>query len=683
MYVLQDIIGRLKPAVCLALGSGARNRFRAFHGFPIFAEHDKPPAMLQIENLTFRIGGRILLDQAGAAVDAGHRVGLVGRNGTGKTTLLRLITGQLTPESGSISIPPRWRIGITSQEAPNGPESLIDTVLAADKELVQLNDEAETATDPDRIAAIHTRLHDKHAHTANARAARILSGLGFDEEAQQRPCEEFSGGWRMRVALAGLLFNSPDLLLLDEPTNHLDLEATIWLEDYLRHYPGTILMVSHDRDLLNRSVSEIMHLENGKLTMYRGGYDRFEETRRMRLEQNVKLRTKQMARRAEIEKFVERFRYKATKAKQAQSRLKMLERMEVVAEHQEEGSIDFSFPPTDGLPPPLFSMRNVDLGYDGKVVLKDLSLRLDDDDRIALLGANGNGKSTFIKLLAGRLEPMAGDVSKSGKLRVGYFAQHQAEELDLTATPIIEMARRRPKDAEQQLRNHLGRFGFSQERASTKVGSLSGGEKARLLFALMSVAKPHILLLDEPTNHLDMDSRQALAQAINAFEGAVVIISHDPHVIELTADRFWLVDGGKVKPYDGDMADYRSLLLGKSGGKPKRETDDTGREEAPKVEKPKVDKREERQRAADQRAALAPLKKRLARAEQAVSRIESSRDAIKEKLADPSLYEGNAADVKDLQMQYGQLEKELQDAIEAWSAIQQEWDQLSSEAAAS
>ncbi len=628
--------------------------------------------MLQIENLTYRIGGRILLDHASAALDAGHRVGLVGRNGTGKTTLLRLITGELSPESGAVTVPPRWRVGITSQEAPNGPESLINTVLAADNELTQLNAEAKTATDPERIATIHTRLHDKHAHTANARAARILAGLGFDEDAQQRPCQEYSGGWRMRVALAGLLFTSPDLLLLDEPTNHLDLEATIWLEEYLRHYPGTILMVSHDRDLLNRSVNEIMHLEHLKLTVYRGGYDRFEETRRLRIEQNAKLRSRQLARRAEIQKFVDRFRYKASKAKQAQSRIKMLERMQPIAEHHEDGSIDFKFPEIEPLAPPLFSIRNVDLGYDGKPVLNNLSLRLDEDDRIALLGANGNGKSTFIKLLAERLAPMGGDVSKSNKLRVGYFAQHQTEELDLEATPVLEMSRKRPRDAEQQLRNHLGRFGFSQERANTKVGNLSGGEKARLLFALMSAAKPHILLLDEPTNHLDMDSRQALVEAINGFEGAVVIISHDPNVIELTADRFWLVDGGGIGPFEGDMTDYRSYLLGKSPSKDKKS-------EAASEPVQRGGKKEERQRAAERRAAVAPLKKRLNRAEQTVARIEADREALKERLADPKLYEGAPAEIKDLQMQYGQLEKDLQDAMDAWSEIQREWDQLNSE----
>ena len=620
-----------------------------------------------------------MLNQTAANVDAGHRVGLVGRNGTGKTSLLRLIIGQASPESGQILVPVRWRIGITSQEAPNGKESLINTVLAADKELTLLNAEAETATNPDRISAIHARLQDKNAHTANARAARILSGLGFDEEAQKRPCTEYSGGWRMRVALAGLLFNNPDLLLLDEPTNHLDLEATIWLEDYLRHYPGTILMVSHDRDLLNRSVNEIMHLENGKLIPYRGGYDRFEKARHLRMEQNVKMRAKQTARRLEIRKFIERFRYKASKAKQAQSRLKMLERMEVVPDEQDERIIDFSFPEIDLLPPPLFSLHNVNLGYDSKVILGGLSLRLDSDDRIALIGANGNGKSTFIKLLAGRLKAMSGDVSKSRKLRVGYFAQHQAEELDLAATPILEMMRRYPKDSEQELRNHLGRFGFSQERANVKVDHLSGGEKSRLLFALMSAVKPHILLLDEPTNHLDMDSRQALAEAINSFEGAVVLISHDPNIIELIADRLWLVDNGKVLPYDGDMADYRFLLLGRSGAKTKQDASNGEVEANLKNDRPKIDKKLGRKRAADRRAVLTPLRKRLERAERTVSRIESDRDAIKKRLSDPNLYAGDPAGVKDLQMQYSHLEKELQESIEDWTILQQEWDKLESE----
>ena len=407
--------------------------------------------MLSIEKLTYRIGPRVLLDQADAAINTGHRVGLVGRNGTGKTTLLRLIARQLDVDEGAINMPSRWRVGITTQEAPGGPRSLIDTVLAADVELTALLAEAETATDPHRIAEIHLRLQDMDAHTATARAARILAGLGFSEAAQQRPCDEYSGGWRMRVALATLLFTQPDLLLLDEPTNHLDLEATVWLEGYLKHYPGTVFVVSHDRDLLNRAVDEVLHLEHSKLTLYRGSYDRFERTRRERLEQNEKLRVKQDLQRARIQKFVDRFRYKATKARQAQSRIRMLERMEPIAEHHDEAGITFDFPDPDPLPPPLYSMDSVDVGYDGKPVLHKLGLRLDADDRIALLGANGNGKSTLIKLLAGRLQPISGQVSKSGKLRVGYFAQHQTDELDMEATPFVELGRRRPRDLP---RNH-------------------------------------------------------------------------------------------------------------------------------------------------------------------------------------------------------------------------------------
>ncbi len=622
--------------------------------------------MLNISNITYRIGARVLLDSTGVAINAGHRVGLVGRNGTGKTTLLKLITGELSPAEGTIDIPRRWRVGITSQEAPHGPKSLIDTVLAADTELVSLLSEAESAADSARIAAIHTRLADKDAHTANARAAVILAGLGFDERAQQKACDDYSGGWRMRVALAGLLFIQPELLLLDEPTNHLDLEATLWLEDYLSNYPGTILLVSHDRELLNRAVDEILHLENGKMTLYRGGYDRFEATRRMRLEQNEKQRAKKKARRAEIESFVARFRAKATKAKQAQSRLKMLERMQPIAEHHEEGSISFMFPEPEQLSPPLYSMDKVAIGYNSKPVLSNLSLRLDTDDRIALLGANGNGKSTLIKLLAGRLAQLSGEVSKSGKLRVGYFAQHQAEELDLNATPLIEMQRRRPEESDQSLRNHLGRFGFGQQKALTTIASLSGGEKARLLFALMTIAKPHILLLDEPTNHLDMDSRQALAEAINAFEGAVVLISHDPHVLELTVDRFWLVEGGRVRPFDGDMEDYRNHLLGHGAANRDRGRSNGNGDTA--------SKKDERRRAAERRSALSPLKKRLAQAEKQVAQLESDRAKLRQSMADPKTYGKDIGRLLDLQKHLGQVEKNLKTAEHDWLTLQEEWE---------
>ena len=606
--------------------------------------------MLQIENLTYRIGPRVLLDGASASVPAGHRVGLVGRNGTGKTTLLKLIMHELEADSGSISVPPRWRIGVTRQEAPEGDGALVDAVLAADTELQELNAEAETATDPDRIARIHERLAEKDAHSARSRAARILAGLGFDEAAQQRGLNEFSGGWRMRVMLASLLFTKPDLLLLDEPTNHLDLEAALWLEEYLRRYDGTIVIVSHDRELLNRVAQEILHLENTKLTLYQGGYDRFEATRRMRLEQNERARAKQDAQRAHIQKFVDRFRYKATKAKQAQSRLKMLERMEPIPEYTEGPPVTFNFPdPDPPLAPPLFSVLNTSVGYDGTPVLTNLSLRLDEDDRIALIGANGNGKSTLIRLLAGRLQAMSGTVTAAPKLRVGYFAQHQTDELDMDATPVLELGRKWPDDTDEQLRSQLGRFGFSQQRADTKIASLSGGEKARLLFALMTCDAPHILLLDEPTNHLDVDSRQALIQAINGFAGAVVIVSHDPHVLDLTSDRFWLVADGTVRTYDGDLDEYRSLLLG--GEKRSRAAE--APQDTPAEETPAVDKREQRRRAAEKRQTLAPLRKQVARIEKNMEKLAAEKAEIEEKMADPALYDGETDAVVTLQKDLG------------------------------
>ncbi len=633
--------------------------------------------MLRIEDLTYRIGSRILLDQAQAAISPGHRVGLVGRNGTGKTTLLRLITGTLEADGGVIAVPAGWRVGITTQEVPGGPDSLINTVLAADGELQALTGEAESATDPHRIAEIHTRLADLEAYSAPARAARILAGLGFDEAQQQRPYAEFSGGWRMRVALATLLFRRPDLLLLDEPTNHLDLEATLWLESYLRRYPGTVLMVSHDRGLLNRVAGEILHLDGARLTHYRGGYDSFEKTWRMRLEQDAKQRARQETQRAHLQKFVDRFRYKASKAKQAQSRLKMLARMEPIPERPGEGTVQFNFPDPGPLAPPLYAIDDVAVGYDGKAVLSGLSLRLDPDDRVALLGTNGNGKSTLIKLLAGRLDKLAGNVTKPSKLRVGYFAQHQAEELDLDATPVVVLGRIRGHDKDQALRNHLGQFGFSQQLADTRIGSLSGGEKARLLFALMSCEAPHILLLDEPTNHLDVDSRQALVQALNDFPGAVVIVSHDPHVIELTADRFWLVHDGGVQPYDGDMDDYRALLLGRNGNGETADIDSAGT-----TLEPAGSKREQRRVAAQRRRQLAPLRKKLTKAEAAVERLEAVRAELQQSIADPALYEGDNAALMDLRKRLGQLEKKLAAAEEDWAALQRDIDRAEAEGSA-
>jgi ATP-binding cassette, subfamily F, member 3 len=626
--------------------------------------------MLSIENLTYRIAGRVLLEGASLSLPAGHHAGLVGRNGTGKSTLLKLIAGELHADSGDIGLPNGTRLGMLAQEAPDGPESLIDTVLKADKERTALLAEAEHATDPHRIADIHTRLADIQAHRAPARAAAILHGLGFDAEQQLRPCRDFSGGWRMRVALAAVLFSEPDLLLLDEPTNHLDLEATLWLEDFLKKYPRTVLLVSHDRDLLNKVVDKIVHLEMRKLTVYAGGYDTFEKTRSLKIANIAAAQKKQEAQRKHMQAFIDRFRYKASKARQAQSRIKMLARMEPIISVVEEHTVEFDFPNPDQLAPPIVALDHAEAGYEpGKPVLRNLNLRLDMDDRVALLGANGNGKSTLAKLLAGRLKPMAGTLRKSGKLRVGYFAQHQTDELDVEATPLQIMDRLAPMTTPEKRRAHLGRFGFAQDKALTKVGALSGGEKARLLFALMSREVPHVLLLDEPTNHLDVDSRQALVQAINAFEGAVVLISHDPHLIELCVDRLWLVAGGTVKPFDGDLDDYRKLLLAE------RRSRDSGTSkavdgEAESVMHTAAGRKEQRRAAAEQRAAVAHLKKAAVEAEKRLEKLQQQRAALEARLADPEVYNGPTAKLLELQLRYGDLKRAIATAEEAWLETQ-------------
>lgn len=573
--------------------------------------------MLQINGLTYRIGGRTLLDHATLTVAKGRKVGLVGRNGAGKTTLFRLITGEISPDDGEVSVLGRARVGTVAQEAPGGPESLLDTVLAADAELAALTAEAGTATDPNRIAEIHTRLADIEAHTAPARAAAILAGLGFDEAAQRRPCAEYSGGWRMRVALAGALFARPDLLLLDEPTNHLDLEATMWLESYLASWPGTLVVISHERTLLNQVAGGIVHLHGRKLTAYRGGYDTFEKTRRERLAREASLRARQLAEQRRIQAFVDRFRAKATKARQAQSRLKMLARMEPIASVMEERTATFEFPNPDPAPPPLITMDGVAVGYGGKAVLRDLDLRIDMEDRIALLGANGNGKSTLVKLLAGRLDCLDGGMRRPRKLNVGYFAQHQADELDLKATPLVLAARALPDAAETKVRAHLGRFGFGVDKAETSVAGLSGGEKARLLFCLMSMEAPHILLLDEPTNHLDVDAREALAHALNAYEGAVVLVSHDPHLVEIVADELWLVEEGGCKRFDGDLGDYRRRLIERTRTAKRARNGDA----------PAISRRDERRARAEAREATADmleLSRKLAKIDNEIAAAESA-----------------------------------------------------------
>ncbi len=620
------------------------------------------PAMLQITDLTYRIAGRLLLENASLALPPGHRAGLVGPNGSGKSTLLRLIAGDIAADAGTIAVPNGWRIGRLLQEAPDGPESLVDTVLAADRERAQLLAEAEHASDPHRIAEIHDRLAAIQSHSAPARAAAILAGLGFGEADQQRPCREFSGGWRMRVALAALLFSEPDLLLLDEPTNHLDLEASIWLESYLASYPHTILLVSHDRDLLNRGVEKIVHLENRRLVVYSGGYDDFERTRSDRLAHQSAMRAKQLAQRRHMQAFVDRFRYKASKARQAQSRLKALERMEPIAAVVEARSVAFDFPAPNPLAPPLVTMEGVAVGYAaGQPVLQDLNLRLDQDDRVALLGANGNGKSTFAKLLAGRLKPMAGEIRRSPKLKIGYFAQHQADELALEATPLLLMDRAAPHLAEPKRRAHLARFGLDQERVNTRVGDLSGGEKARLLFALVTHDAPHVLILDEPTNHLDVDARQALIAALNDYGGAVLLISHDPHLIELGADRLWLVADGRCRPFEGAMEEYRDYLLAQRRGGTR-----TGAAARADGAHTAAGRKERRKAEAEARARTADLRRETAAAEKRLEALVAKRAKLEQKLADPAVYQGPTRDLMALQVKFGEIKREIAAAENAW-----------------
>jgi ATP-binding cassette subfamily F protein 3 len=630
--------------------------------------------MLHVNEMTFRVAGRPLFERATLAVDKGERTGLVGPNGSGKTTLLKLITGSLQPDEGSLSLQRNVRLGVVAQDAPSGPESLLDTVLAADPERTALLEEAESARDPHRIAEVHERLADIGAASAPARAARILAGLGFNETAQQGNCRELSGGWRMRVALAALLFAQPDLLLLDEPTNHLDLEATLWLEGFLRSYPGTLLLVSHDRNLLNRVAKRIVHLEDLKLVSYSGNYDRFERTRRERLERQAALQKRQMAQRRHIQAFVDRFRYKATKARQAQSRLKALARMEPIATVIEQRTVDLAFPEPEALAPPLVTLEGVTAGYQAaSPVLGGLDLRLDPDERVALLGANGNGKTTFLRLLSGALAPQDGNIVRSGKLRVGYFAQDQAEQLDPRTTALSLIANLLPKARESQQRSHLGRFGLTGDRALVEIGRLSGGEKARLVFALNSCASPHLLLLDEPTNHLDVDTRQALVQAINEYPGAVVLVSHDSHLIELIADRLWLVAEGTITPFDGDLDDYRRLLLEQrraeraEARRRSRGARDGGRPGEHKALKPK----DRRRAAAATRDAQASLRRVARNAEARVEELTKACQELAAHLANPQAYDGDQNELEGLQMRYGALRRELSDAEASWLSAQE------------
>jgi ATP-binding cassette subfamily F protein 3 len=620
--------------------------------------------MLSITDISIRIAGRLLIDHGTAQIIPGARVGLIGRNGAGKSTLFAAIRGELPTETGSITVPPRWRVGSLAQEAPNGPESLIEVVLKADLERDALLAEADTARDPHRIAEIQTRLVDIDAHSAPARAAAILSGLGFSTADQARSCSEFSGGWRMRVALAATLFAAPDLLLLDEPTNYLDLEGTLWLEDHLANYPRTVIVISHDRDLLDTSVDQILHLDRGKLVLYRGTYSSYEEQRATREMLDAKHAKRQEAERKRLQSFVDRFKAKASKARQAQSRVKMLERMKPIAALVTQDVKEIHFPaPEKILSPPIIAVDNVSVGYDPmQPVLNRVTLRIDTEDRIALLGANGNGKSTLVKLLANRLAPFSGSITRADKLSIAYFAQHQLDELNEDGSPYDHVRRLMPDAPESKVRGRTGAIGFSGKAGDTTVRSLSGGEKARLLLGLATFFGPNMIILDEPTNHLDIDSRAALAEAINEFPGAVIMVSHDRYLIEACADRLWVVAEQTVKAYDGDLDDYRSMVLSARGMRSAAR--DRGSDKPQRAKSEKNERPEKR----------VPLKQKISEAEAEMARINGIIAKIDAALALPDLFTRDPKQAAQLGKARAGAEIALQRAEEEWLAASSQYD---------
>ena len=611
--------------------------------------------MLNLYGITVRLGGRTILDRATAALPPYSRIGLIGRNGAGKSTLMKVMIGSLEADDGSLEMPKGTRIGYIAQEAPAGDSTPFDTVLAADTERAALMIESEQeGLDHDRMAEVHERLIAIDAYTAPARASRILVGLGFDEDMQGRPLDSFSGGWKMRVALASLLFSQPDLLLLDEPSNHLDLEATLWLENFLKGYPAMMLVISHERDLLNNVVDHILHLEGGQVTLYSGGYDSFERQRAERAAQLAAAKASQDAQRAKLQDYVARNSARASTAKQAQSRAKALARMQPIAAMAEDPTLSFDFPSPDELKPPLVTLDLASVGYtEGNPILERLNLRIDPDDRIALLGRNGNGKTTLARLLAAQLTPMEGQMSSSGKMRVGYFTQYQVEELDGDDTPLEHMTHQMKGANPGAVRAQLGRFGFSGAKATTKVGKLSGGERARLALALITRDAPHMLILDEPTNHLDVDAREALVQALNEYEGTVVLVSHDRHMLELTADRLVLVDGGTATEFSGTIEDYTDFILGKGPAKEKVS---------------KADRKDDKKAAAAAREAQAKLKRDVSDAEADLAKLEVVLSAIDRAMFDPA---SAANEYKNLTM--GELSQRRGKIIAAQEAAEARW----------
>jgi ATP-binding cassette subfamily F protein 3 len=615
--------------------------------------------MLTVSGLTYKIGTRTILDECDVTIMDNWKVGVVGLNGAGKSTLFKLIAGDLTPDGGIVTMNDKQRMGMVRQDIPEVETSLLDLVLEADTEMAELWKLTETEDDPNEMAEIYQRLSDMDAYSAPSRASRLLTGLGFKEEQLSEPFSSFSGGWRMRVALAAALFVEPEILLLDEPTNHLDLEAIMWLETYLANYPHTLLIISHDREVLNKCIDHVVHVDRQKLTLYTGNYDTFERERAEALGLQQKMHEKQQAEREHMQKFVDRFKAKASKARQAQSRVKALEKMDIVDAVIADRAVHFTFPNPKEIASPMIAIDNVDIGYtEGEPVLKRVYENIDHDDRIALLGANGNGKSTLIKLIADKLVPMAGDVRRSSKLRIGYFSQHQTEELDVDSTPYQEMfslmQKTIPDVREPSVRAKLGAFGFSRDLADNRIKSLSGGEKARLLFAFMSIDSPHLLLLDEPTNHLDIDAREALVHALNNYEGAIVIVSHDPNMVERVADRLWVVKDGACQHFDGDLEDYRNFTI---------QTRREERKENKKSKKKKEAVAVEAKPAANPQA-ITKLEKKIESLENKKSELETV--MVTEGFYDPS----NAKSAAEVQQKHAQVIADLAIVETEWLEMQ-------------
>lgn len=610
--------------------------------------------MLNLNGITVRLGGRTILDGASAALPPGSRVGLIGRNGAGKSTLVRVIAGQLEADDGACEMPKGAKLGYIAQEAPDGTATPFETVLAADIERAELMERSETESDPEKLGDIYERLIAIDAYTAPARASSILQGLGFDEAMQARSLSSYSGGWKMRVALAALLFSAPDVLLLDEPSNHLDLEAVMWLEDFLKSYRATILLVSHERDFLNNVVDHILHLQGGKVTLYPGGYDSFERQRAERMAQLAAAKANQDAQRAKLQDYIARNSARASTAKQAQSRAKMLSKMQPIAEMANDPSLSFDFPDPDQLRPPLITLDLASVGYAETPILKRLNLRIDPDDRIALLGRNGNGKTTLARLLAAQLTPMEGGMNSSGKMRVGYFTQYQVEELDTDDTPLEHMTRIMRGATPAAVRGQLGRFGFSGDKATTKVGKLSGGERARLALALITRDAPHMLILDEPTNHLDVDAREALVQALNMYKGTVVLVSHDRHMLEMTADRLVLVDNGTAKEFDGSLDDYIAFVL----------KGDAGQGDAAS----KADRAANKKASAEQRERFNAMKKTLRGIEDEMAKLTRERDALDKAMNDPA-----AAEPRHAKLSMGELNKRRAEVVDKLAEAEVRW----------